>query len=267
MLVANPAAHLHRLLSRFAEKGATGVAIRSCWASVLNVDPDQVEARLGAVIGLVPQIEAALKGCELDDQLPVYQRHARMWTEPMFFTGRGWGSGSHELVDEASLDVLSSLASAIRAALRSRPKNVPGDQVHNAMALIRDARDAIIDDHEIPDKVRRLILRRLADVEFALEEVASFGADGVENAVERLLAGLAQVPATAKDKPSIKRLAWAAAACWAIFTAGPQVQQGLESWGEILGVDLPTNEPMQAIETDTDDRAEEGIIDAEVIAE
>lgn len=275
MIVSNPAAHLHHLLTTFEATTGSSVGIRACWAKVLQVDEAMVPERLGAVIGLVPQIACALEGAGLADQLSVYQRNAEAWAAPMYFPGRGWGHQSTGLVDQAALDVLSGLASGIRAALDTQLLVVKAEQIKAAARLVQETRDAVAADRTMPGDVRKLILRRLADIQWAMDEIGSFGADGVENAVERLMAAMARAPEKAKTATSWKRVACTLGVLWAVFSTGSDVNDDLKAWGALIpGIEAQSKVVPKALEsgatgassTHADD-ADQEVVDAEVVDE
>lgn len=267
VIVTNPAARLHAVLTDFEHNSGADVSVRQCWAATLNVNPEHVPQRLGAVLGLIPQIACALEGSGQADQLGVYQRNVEAWGAPIFFSARSWESHSTDLVNPIALDTLSVLSSAIRASLDLAPATTAAEEVVRVAELIRAARDAVATDTSMPRDVRFLIMRRLADVQWSLDEVTSFGADGVENAIERLIAAMSRVPEPAKRTPTFKQLAAAVGIAWYVFSSGSDVNADLKGWAEVIpGIAAQVESGFKAIAPGAEADSEE-VMDGEIVDE
>jgi hypothetical protein len=108
-----------------------------------------------------------------------------------------------------------------------------GDELAVLLEQVSDVADSVEASTELTDDVKHALLRRIAQVRFAIENARVGGSEGVQEAVE-LLVGAVAVRTRAVPKSMARKIVAVAAAAFTLFSAGPTIQASLEAWPKVV---------------------------------
>jgi hypothetical protein len=210
--------------------------LRGGWSDVLGLPEPQVQfghfglplvAKLVSAAG-----EEAMRAAE-QVGLPLRKELVKEWSKPVYARGGNLdGPIQQQRVSPEALAYLDAVASVLRA--RESHEALPeGDQLDELLDQVSELAESVEASTDLPDDVRRALLRRIAQMRFAIENARVGGSEGVQEAVELLL-GAAVARNKAVPKRTANKIFAVAAAAFAVFSAGPTVQGSLEAWPQVV---------------------------------
>lgn len=165
--------------------------------------------------------------------LPVRDDLVAEWSKPVYAPATNLDGPIHQQrVSPEALAYLDSVASVLRRA-ENHPALPAGDELTDLLEQVSELADSVEASTELTDDVRQALLRRIAQVRFAIENARIGGPEGVQEAVELLL-GAAVVRSRAVPKATAKKIFAVIAAAFTLFSAGPTVQASLEAWPQVV---------------------------------
>jgi hypothetical protein len=231
----NPAGRLHDLLTRLRQQDTRPTLLNS-WATVLDVDPDDVVVRLGPVADLVRQTQDAVDRIEEEVFVKTVERYRAAWARPIFPPDHAFSSGlGNVLPEQAALEALGMVSVHLHS---TAPEGVmpDDDQVEQLKAQIHELIDEVGVAKDIPNDLKHMIVRRLKDVEEALEHLDIGGPNAVRHATEAVIGSMVfMTRRTSFTKAlTIQKVCAMIAMAWAVFSAPPTAENSLESWEKII---------------------------------
>ncbi|MBO3094699.1 hypothetical protein [Cellulomonas dongxiuzhuiae] len=235
MATDNPAGRLHALLTEFQEHAHENRSITHTWALTLDCDPSEVVVALGEVAGLLADIRRVVGRIDSPGATELLLHFGEKWAGVIFTPDRNMTQGSHGLVTHAELAALAGL-SALLSSTASEGAVVDMKVTAELRSTLLDVLQEVRADSGLPADLRAILVARIHDMLWAIDHLATVGADGVKAAAERLAGALAIRPNSAdKQHPIVAKVLSAAGKAWTFFTMGPKVQQSLEGWNGIVG--------------------------------
>lgn len=186
---SNPAQRLYDVLTAYTaavdHKGVSS-GWRAVWGTALDVEPNRVAIEVGLAFGLIGQVEQALRVTDDEHQLRQFELHHDEWARPFVPHSSGQVQVIHGgEVSAVAMGALGGIASHLRAMLPEGA--MPSDE------SLRDLReqtqkliDEVVECAALPMEVREVLVRRLHDLQWAMDHVRMMGAEGIRAAVERL---------------------------------------------------------------------------------
>lgn len=229
MATDNPAGRLYVLLDAAHRLESDSVAIRTVWAKVLEVDEANVSYALAEWAGLLDDIARLVR--RVDDPVvnDAIQHWGPVWANVLFLPSQATSVGSTGLVDAGALSTLGMVAGLLS---QSAPEGVlPDDAALEGLTVaIVDALAAVKADTTLPAEVAAILVARLHDMLWAVDHLATVGAEGVTAAAERL-AGRFPLPGDGQVRhPIVAKVMAVAGMAWAVFKVGREVPEALEGW-------------------------------------
>ena len=226
---------LHALLTVLMEVQNTQ-PLRYGWSEVLGIPQAEVQfGQFGAplVARLVAEAADDASRAEAQVGLPLRQDLVEEWSKPLYAPGTNLDGPIHQQqVSPESLAYLHAVASVLRTS--QKHEALPGgDELTELLAQVDDLAESVGASAELTDEVRQALLRRIAQLRFAIEYARVGGSEGVQEAVELLL-GAAVVRGRVIPKQTASKLFAVVAAAFALFSAGPAVQASLEAWPQVI---------------------------------
>lgn len=209
--------------------------LRSGWSQVLGISQDEVQFGdfgLPLVAKLVASASAEAVRAEEEVSLPLRDELVAEWSKPVYAPGTNLDGPIHQQsVSSEALAYLHSVANVLQR--RDNHEALPeGDELTELLDQVGDLADSIDASTELPDDVRRPLLRRVAHVRFAIENARVAGSEGVQQAVE-LLVGALWVRADVVPTWTRKKILTVAAIAFAVFSSGTTIQANLEAWSQV----------------------------------
>lgn len=232
----NPAGRLHDLLSRLSDQNPKA-SLLSAWAQVLGVQQNDVVLHLGAIADLLREIQGTVDSSGEDALAGPVKRYRNAWAKPIFPRDQPFkGPLMDVLPGDVALEALGLVSAQLH--LVAPDGLVPdADQLAEVGARLREVLGAVLDADDIPDKVKRLIVDRLHEVEEAIEHLDVGGPRAVQRAIEAVMGSVIFTPDTEVVKSQTVNKVWATlATIWTVFAAGPAIQGSIEAWRDILPV-------------------------------
>ena len=222
---------------------------------------------LGPLLELIPQIRATLQSLGKDRLLPTHDEYRASWASP-FLTRQ---NNSNGLVDVHAMHALMGIAETIDASGGGALVIEQSARDRLRQALV-SAMNEVRLDGDLPRELRSLLLTRLGDLLWALDHYDIQGVDGLQAALERLMAVVATCPQPARDRPSWRAALAPLAIAFTIFSQGASIEENAASWGRMIP------EVMDVIRTELTPQIEAGpagetadsaldVVDAEVLAD
>lgn len=231
----NPAGRLHDVLRRLNSQDGT-IPLRRAWAGVLGVPEADVPAHLGPVLQLVTDIPRTLADAGVSSFDAVIARFSAHWVRPIFPGDYAFNSPlSGVKVGAEALEPLSGISAYLHAV--APDGLVPDPDVRTRLRdrileVIDEVRAA--DEGEIPTEVKRLVVKRLAQMLTAVETVAVGGPEAVRSAAEAVAGALA-THERGRWRDVAHRVAAVAGVSWFIFTAPGVADNSFEPWNHLAG--------------------------------
>jgi hypothetical protein len=230
----NPAGRLHDLLTRLAEQNRKDSVLNG-WAAVLGVDPGDVVMRLGRVAELVRQTQEEVDRAG-EDALPgPVQRYRDSWARPIFPRDQAFDHPLGNVLPGAdALEVLALVSAQLHAVAPEGP--MPDENELEEMKLqLRSVIDAVQEAKEISADMKDLLIARLRGVEEAIEHLDVGGPSAIRHATEAVMGSLALEGDTRLwQSPTFKKVCAVLFIVWNGFTAGPEIQNSIDAWGDML---------------------------------
>lgn len=229
MATDNPAGRLYVLLDAAHQLESDSVAISTVWMKVLEVDEGGVSYALAEWAGLLADIARLVR--RVDDPVvnDAMQHWGPVWADVLFLPARATSAGSTGLVDPGALSALGMVAGLLS---QSAPEGLlPDDAALDELGTaILDALAAVRADTTLPAEVAVILVARLHDMLWAIDHLATVGAEGVTAAAERL-AGRFPLPGDGQIRhPIVAKVMAVAGMAWAVFKVGRDVPEALEGW-------------------------------------
>jgi hypothetical protein len=236
------ASRLHALLTALMEQDAHQ-PLRSGWSNVLGIPEPQVQFGkfgLPLVSTLVSNAAEEAARAEAKVGLPLRDGLVQQWSSPVYAPGSNLdGPIQQQQVSLEALAYLDSVASVLRMA-ENHAALPAGDELTGLLEQVAELADSVEASSELTDDVREALLRRIAQVRFAIENARIGGPEAVQEAVELLL-GAAVVRGRAIPKATAKKIFAVVAAAFTLFSAGPTIQASLEAWPQVVETLSPGN--------------------------
>lgn len=224
--------------------------LRQGWSHVLDITEAEVQFgqfALPLVAELVARAGDEAVRAEEQVGLPLRTELVHAWSRPVYAPGSNLDGPirQQEVLPEA-LAYLDSVASVLRRS--EKHEALPeGDELTELLGQVSDLAASVEASTELTDDVRQALLRRIAQVRFAIENARIGGAEGVQEAVEQLL-GAAAVRSSAIPRQTINKVLALVATAYMVFSAGPTVQASLEAWPQVVETLTPGSEGTQSTE-------------------
>jgi hypothetical protein len=245
------------MLVALQEQGG-GTPLRAAWAEVLGVpEPDVQYGRFGLPLVARVLSEAIEEAERATEEIGISLRRDYIdeWRKPVFAPGGNLDAPLQQQgVHGEALNYLANIRNVLQKKDR-RPALPEGDELTGLLEQVDDLAGSVEAAEELSAEVKRALLRRINDLRFAIEHVRVGGAEGVEEAVERLVGALG-VRHAAVPKTLSKRILAMAGTIFTLFAAGPVIQDSIEAWGDMS---KPVIEAVQPVDGDAteDDEAEQ----------
>jgi hypothetical protein len=251
------ASRLHALLTALMQEPAPQT-LRHGWSKVLGIPEPEVQYGkfgLSLVATLVSNAAEDAVRAEAQVGLPLRDALVQEWSKPVYAPGANLdGHIDHQQVSPEALSYLESVASVLRMA-ENHPALPTGDELTDLLEQVTELADSVDASTELTDDVKQALLRRIAQVRFAIENARIGGQEGVQEAVELLL-GAAVVRARAVPRWTASKIFAVAMTTWALFAAGPTVQASLEAWPQVFETLTPGTGEMRGT-GDADEQQDE----------
>jgi hypothetical protein len=142
-------------------------------------------------------IQAALNAlADSGTDVSVYRKRVPSWYQGLFAISTGWTTaGKVPLVDEASLDLLQSLATTLDLV---QWEPAFGDDQANIFETLVHAEDLIRSDDSLLVPTRRYLLQLIQEVRFTLDNLQTDGGAPARSASMQLVGALTTTAATAE---------------------------------------------------------------------
>jgi hypothetical protein len=231
----NPAGRLHDLLTKLSEQDG-GFPLLNCWATVLDVNEDDVVVHLGRVADLVRQTQDAVDRIEEEVFVRTVQRYRAAWARPIFPPDHAFSSALMKVLPEPpALEALGMVSVHLHS---TAPEGVMPDdaQVEQLRVQVRELIDGVRAAEDIPDDLKHTVILRLQDVEDALEHLDIGGPSAVRHATEAVIGSVALMAGGTPfiSSPTIRKVCAAVGIAWAVFSAPPTIENSLESWEKLI---------------------------------
>jgi hypothetical protein len=233
----NPAGRLHDLLARLAEQPQTGSVV-GAWAGVLEVDEADIAVHLGRVAELVRQIQEAVDQADEPALLAPVQRFRAVWTRPIFPEDQPFSAQLSKVLPDATAMEALNLVSAQLHSIAAEGKVPSEDELAQLKSELRDLIDNVEAADDIPPDLKHLFISRLRSVEQAIEHLKVGGPNAIRHAMEAVIGSVvyAEDPAAVAKSQTFKNVMATLLIIWSVFSAGPDIQQSIEAWRDIVPV-------------------------------
>ncbi len=225
---------LHALLTALAAL-ENSLPLRTAWSEILGVPPNDVPfGRFG-----LPSVAALASGAREEANraaevvgLPLQPGLVHEWSKPVYAPGTNLDGPVHQqAVSPEALTYLDSVASVLR--MRENHSELPhDDELTDLLAQMDELSASVEASTQMPDDVKRALLRRLAQMRFAVENARVGGSEGVHEAVDLLL-GATAVRGKFIPTWTVSKVLALAGVAYAVFSAGPTIQASLEAWPQV----------------------------------
>lgn len=213
-----------------------GLQLRAAWSNVLNVPLPEVQfgpRGLPRVASLVLGAGRNARQAEEQIALPVRPLLIDEWARPVWVPGGQLdGVLQHFGVSSEALAYLDSVAKVLQKA-ENQAELPTADELAEILEQVADLAQLVEASDDLPDDVKKALLRRIAQLRTAINFVRIGGPEDVQDAVEQLL-GATVVRAGRMPTATAKNVLRVALAVFAAFAAGPQVQASLEAWPKVI---------------------------------
>lgn len=249
---------LHELLSALGGV-QNAQPLRGGWSEVLGVA--QADVQYGA-FGL-PAVAKLVSGAQKDARraeelvgLPLQEGLVNEWSKPVYTPSGNLDAPIHQqAVTPEALTYLRSVASVL--AKNEKHQELPSaDELADLLAQIDELAASIETATDLAEDVKAAVLGRIAQVRLAVQNARIGGAEGVHEAVELLL-GATAVRQNAMPTSMIKKVLALAGIAYAVFAAGPMIQDSLKAWPQVAEtIHLTSGGPPDAADEPAADRPE-----------
>jgi len=231
----NPAGRLHELLTKLGQREQTS-SLLDAWASVLDVDAEDVIVHLGRVAELVRQTQDTVDRMGEEVFMQTVQRYRAVWARPIFPPDHAFSNRlSKVLPGPQALEALGMVSVHLHS---TAPDGVMPDdaQTEQLKTQVRELIEEVRLAEELPKDLKHMVILRLQDVEDALEHLEIGGPSAVRHATEAVLGNVALMTGGTSSIKSttIQRVFATVAIAWAIFSAPPTIENSLESWEKAI---------------------------------
>jgi hypothetical protein len=236
----NPAGRLHDLLARLAEQHSGG-SVLNAWAAVLEVEQADVAVRLGRVAELVRQIQEAVDQADEDALRAPVQRYRAAWARPIFPEDQPFNAELKKVLpDAASMEALN-LVSAQLHSIAPEGKVPEEGELDRLKSELRELIDGVQAASDVPPEVKHLFISRLRAVEQAIEHLEVGGPSAIRQAMEAVIGSVVYTedPATVAKSQTFRNVMATLLIIWSVFSAGPEIQQSIEAWHEVVPALVP----------------------------
>lgn len=226
----NPAGRLYALLTKYDAASRTNPTVERTWGEVLGTADDvAIVIAMAEMAGMVSAVDAAVSRHGRSAHQDMCKLHIEQWSQP-FLSGP---ASRTDLVDTSAMVALNALADFLSE--NASEGVVPDEEERQSLreellAVIEETRES----DETPVEVRQLILERLHQIVWAIDHVHIGGPDAVTAAVERLAGSVAVSGPQAWDTPPAKHSWNVAKKVWNAFKRGPEAQQALAAWSDVI---------------------------------
>jgi hypothetical protein len=233
-----------------------GQVLRNGWATVLSIPEADVQYGEFGLPLVARVLSRAVEEAErADAEVGVLLRRDFIdeWRKPVFTPGGNLAAAvQQQQVGQEALAYLATIASVLQR--RDGAQTLPeGDELAGLLDQVDDFASSVEASADVPEEVKLVLLRKINQVRFAIENVRIGGNEGVHEAVEALV-GAVVVRESAIPNWMRGKIAAFLVAFYAVFTAGPAMQASIESWHDMGG---PVIEAVgEAIDDDDAERPE-----------
>lgn len=214
-----------------------GQILRKGWAVVLSIPEAEVQYGQFGLPLVARVLSRAVEEAErVDAEVGVLLRRdfIQEWRKPVFTPGGNLDGGlQQQTVGQEALAYLATIANVLHG--RDGSQTLPeGDELAGLLGQVDGLASSVEASADLPEEVKRVLLRKINQVRFAIENVRIGGPEGVHEAVEALV-GAAVVRQNAIPNWMRGKLAVFLVAFYAVFTAGPAIHESIESWHDMGG--------------------------------
>lgn len=245
----NPAGRLHHLLTKLRSQGKKSSLLRG-WATVLDIDADDVVVHLGRVAELVRQTQDAVDRLGEEVVVQTVRRYRAAWARPIFPPDHAFSAPLEQVLPgQPALEALGMVSVHLHST--APETQMPDDsRIQQLRAQIRELIDGVRVAEDIRDDLKHAAIRRLQDVEDALEHLDIGGPSAVRHATEAVIGSMALMTRGTDlfKSPAIQKVCAFAAIAWTIFSAPPTIENALESWEKVMPELTATIEPFDSPE-------------------
>jgi hypothetical protein len=214
-----------------------GQILRKGWATVLSIREADVQYGQFGLPLVARVLSRAVEEAErVDAEVGVLLRRdfIEEWRKPVFTPGGNLDAAvQHHSVAQEALAYLATIASVLQ--MRDGRQTLPeGHELADLLAQVDDLASSVEASADLPEEVKRRLLRKINEVRFAIENVRIGGPEGVHEAVEALI-GAAVVRQSAIPNWMRGKIAAFLVTFYAVFTTGPAIQASIEAWHDMGG--------------------------------
>lgn len=222
------------MFAALQEQGG-GRPLRQAWAEVLSIPPADVQYGqfgLPLVARVLSGAVAEAERADADVGVLLRRDFIQEWRKPIFTpSGTLDAAVQQQPVGHEAMAYLATIASVLQR--RDGSQALPGaDELADLLDQVDDLSSSIEASPDLPAEAKRVLLRKINEVRFTIENVRIGGPEGVHEAVEALV-GATVVRSNAVPDWMRSRIAVFLVAFYAVFTAGPDIQASIDSWGDI----------------------------------
>lgn len=231
----NPAGRLHNLLVRLAEQPHNGSVI-GAWAGALGVEQADVSVHLGRVAELPRQIQEAVDRAGEQALAAPVARYRAVWTRPIFPEDHPFSGQLRKVLPDAAAMEALNLVSAQLHSIVPEGKVPEEEELNRLKSELRELIDGVQAAGDIPLEVKHLLISRLRAVEQAIEHLEVGGPSAVRQAMEAVIGSVVYTkdPAAVAKSQAFKNVMTTLLIIWSVFSAGPEIQQSVEAWHDIM---------------------------------
>jgi hypothetical protein len=227
----NPAGRLYDLLMNLSSQEPQESLLNS-WAEVLGVQPEDVVLRLGRVADLVRETQDAVDRTNEQAYSESVQRYRANWARPIFPPDHAFNNRLLDVLPEApALESLGMISVHLHS---TAPEGViPKDtEIEELRTRLRELIGDVEVAEDLPDDLKHTILRRLQDVEDALQHLDVGGPSAVRHATEAVIGSVALATKGGgfAKYPTINKVCAVVAVAWTIFSIPATFDNSLEAW-------------------------------------
>ncbi len=241
----NPAGRLYALLV-LLESQSAGQTLAEAWKNVLETtDDNEFQFLLAEVSKLVPSIKRAVVMAGSQGNAAQVERYRMAWSKPIFPQDRplSYPVQEFKLLPEA-LDALASVAEYLHE-VAPEPMPAADAQLDELRAQVSDLIEDVKLSEDLFGDARQLILARLNDVLYALNQIDIGGPAAVRRATEALAGAIdLGAPRAFWTSPAATKARAVVVALWVAFTAPGALHDALPVWEH--GVDRVMSVPAQS---------------------
>jgi len=164
------------------------------------------------------------------------QRFRADWTRPIFPQNQPFSAQLLKVLpDETAMEALD-LVSAQLHSIAPEGKVPDEDELAQLKSELRELIDNVQAASDIPPEVKHLFISHLRSVEQAIEHLKVGGPNAIRHAMEAVIGSVvyAEDPAAVAKSQTFRNVMATLLIIWSVFSSGPEIQQSIEAWRDIV---------------------------------